>query len=94
MDEATDQVTVSIFLGRMAVAGSDYVGRSNVLLTFNAITRTNEVLVDLLNDSEFEGDEDFNGILTLTSGERVVVDPENAPVTIVDNDGKYSNQVV
>ena len=59
-----------------------------MLLTFNAITGTHEVPVDLLNDNEFEGDEDFNGILTLTSGERVVVDPENAPVTIVDNNGK------
>ena len=64
-----------------------------MLLTFNATTRTHEVLVDLLNDNEFEGDEDFNGILTLTSGERVVVDPENALATIVDNDGNIGRLV-
>ena len=57
-----------------------------MLLTFNATTTTYEVPVDLLNDNDFERDEDFNGILMLTSGERVLVDPGNALVTIMDND--------
>ena len=72
----------------MAVAGSDYVGQSSVVLTFNAITRSRKVSVDLTNDSVYEGEEHFSGTLTLVSDSpRVTINPDNAVATIVDNEG-------
>ena len=65
--------------------GLDYVGRSNVLLTFNAGTRRLNVSVDLMNDLMYEGEEDFNGILSSDSP-RVTVSPDNALATILDDD--------
>ena len=65
--------------------GLDYVGQSNVLLTFNAGTRRLNVSVDLMNDLMYEGEEDFNGILSSDSP-RVTVSPDNALATILDDD--------
>ena len=68
--------------------GSDYVGQSNVLLTFNATTRSTEVEVELINDSVNETIEAFNGTLALVSNsERVTVSPDNALATIEDDEG-------
>ena len=65
--------------------GSDYVGQSNVLLTFNATTRNTEVEVDLIYDSFNETIEAFNGTLTLVpNSQRVTVSPDNALATIED----------
>ena len=70
-----------------AVAGSDYVERSNVMLTFNAATRRIEVSVDLIDDNEFEGEEDFSGTLTLVSdSQRVAIDHGSVVATIVDDE--------
>ena len=78
-------------VGRIAVAGSDYVGRSNVLLTFNADTTSIEVPVNITDDSVYEGDEDFSGILTLFStSPRVSIGPATALATIVENDDSTS----
>ena len=75
-------------IGRIAVNGSDYDGRSNVLLTFNADTRSIEVPVGLINDNTYETEEDFNGILTLVSNSPgVTIAPDNALATIEDDDG-------
>ena len=68
--------------------GLDYVGQSNMLLTFNATTRSAELEVDLIDDSVYETVEDFNGTLTLVSNsERVTFNPENAVATIEDDEG-------
>ena len=70
-----------------AVAGSDYVGRSNVLVTFNGTTRSIDVSVNLLGNYVPEEEEDFSGILTLVSDSpRVTIDPDIALATIVDNE--------
>ena len=75
--------------GRIAVAGSDYVGRSNVLLTFNAATRRNEVSVNLIDDSVYEGEENFVGNLTLVAdSQRVAIVQGSAVATIVDNESE------
>ena len=74
-------------IGRIATNGSDYVGQSNVLLTFNATTRLN-VSVNLINDNTYEREEDFNGTLTLVStSPRVSIGPDNALATIEDDEG-------
>ena len=52
-----------MFLGHIALGCSDYVGRSNLQLT---ISKSMNVPVNLIDDNFFEGEEDFNGILTLT----------------------------
>ena len=80
---------VSIFsVGGIAADGSDYVGWSNVLLTFNANTTSIVVSVNLTDDSVYEGKEDFSGTLTLVSDSpRVIVHPSNAVVTILDDEG-------
>ena len=79
---------VRSFVGRIAVAGSDYEGRSNVLLTFNAATRRIEVPVNLTDDRVYEGEEDFGGTLTLVSDSpRVTINPDNAVATIEDDEG-------
>ena len=65
----------------------DYEGQSNVLLTFNATTRTIQVPVGLIDDNDFEGDEDFNGLLSLVSTlSRVIIAPDNAIATIVEDE--------
>ena len=73
-----------MFLGRIALGGSDYVGQSNLQLT---ISKSINVPVNLIDDNFFEGEEDFNGILTLISGENVTISPDNALATIVDDEG-------
>ena len=86
-----NNITLSIFLllvGRIAVDGSDYEGRSNVLLTFNADTTSIVVPVNLTDDSVYEGEEDFSGTLNLVSDSpRVTVAPRNAVATILDDEG-------
>ena len=73
--------------GRIALAGSDYVGRSNVLLTFNAATRSIEVSVSLNDDSVYEEKEDFSGTLALFSNsQRVTIVQGSAVATIVDDE--------
>ena len=70
----------------MAVDGSDYVGQSNVLLTFNATATRIEVSVNLVGNNMFEGEEDFIGTLSLVSDSpRVTIDPDSALATIVDD---------
>ena len=79
---------MNYFVGRIAVAGSDHVGRSNVLLTFNAATRSIQVEVELIDDNVFERDEDFNGVLSLVSSSpSVTIGPDNALATIEDDEG-------
>ena len=75
-------------VGQVAMNGSDYVGQSNVLLTFNAAKRIIHIEVDLIDDSAFETDEDFNGAITLVSNSpRVTISPDNALATIEDDEG-------
>ena len=71
--------------GRIAVAGSDYVGQSNVRLTFNAATRSIDVSVNLIDDRVYEGEEDFVGNL-VTDSQRVAIVQGSAVATIVDNE--------
>ena len=63
----------------------DYIGRSNVLLIFNAATRRLNVSVDLIDDNKYEREEDFNGILNSDSP-RVTVSPDRALAIIEDDD--------
>ena len=77
------------FAGGIAVAASDYVGQSNVLLTFNAATRSIDVSVNLIDDNVHEGEEDFSGTLTLvTDSQRVAIVQGSAVATIVDDESE------
>ena len=68
-------------------ANNDYVGQSNVLLTFNAATKRIVVSVDLIDDSVYEGEEDFSGILTPVSvSQSVAIVERSAVATIVDDE--------
>ena len=74
--------------------GSDYVGQSNMGLTFNATTRNIEVEVELIDDSVYETEEGFSGTLALVSDSpRVTIGP-NAHVTIMDDESKMSRSIV
>ena len=74
----------------MADDGSDYVGHSNVLLTFDAATRSIAVSMNLIDDSVYEGEEDFSATLTLVSDlERVTIDVDNALAIIEDDESEY-----
>ena len=87
--------TSNFFVGRQAMNGSDFVGRSNVLLTFNATTRRIMVPVDLIDDNLFEQEEDFNGVVTLISdSKRVTINPDNAVATIVFDESRQSIIIV
>ena len=78
-----------LFVGRIAMNGSDYVERSNVLLTFNATTRRIAVTVDLIDDNLFEQEEDFSGIVTLISdSQRVTISPDIALATIIFDESR------
>ena len=69
------------------MSGSDYIGRSNVAVTFSAGTLSVDIPVTLIEDSLNEGDEDFIATLTLVSGERVIVTPNITTATIVETTG-------
>ena len=72
--------------------GSDFIGQSNMLLTFNAATRNIEIEVDLVDDLVFEGEEDSNGILSLVStSPSVTINPDNALAIIGDNEGVHNS---
>ena len=76
------------FVGRVAVDGSDFVGRSNLLLTFNADTTSIVVPVNITDDSLYEGEEDFSGTLNLVSDSpRATIGLSNATATILDDEG-------
>ena len=83
-------------IGRIAVAGSDYEGRSNVLLKFNSTAnfRMFQVQVSLIDDNDFTGNKEFNGTLTFVSSmERpsvpVIISPDNALATIVEDESMF-----
>ena len=81
------EVLLSV-VGHIAANGSDYVGQSNVLLTFNASTTRLNVSVELIDDNAYEREENINGILNLVStSPRVSIGPDNALATIEDDEG-------
>ena len=81
------EVLLSV-VGHIAANGSDYVGQSNVLLTFNADTTRLNASVELIDDNTYEREEDFKGILTLVStSPRVSIVTDTAVVTIEDDEG-------
>ena len=76
------------FVGHIAVDGSDFVGQSNVPLTFIANTTSIVVPVNITDDSVYEGKEDFSGTLNLVSDSpRVTIGLSNAVATILDDEG-------
>ena len=59
-----------------------------MLLTFDADTTRLNASVELIDDSTYEGEEDFSGTLTLVStSPRVSIGPDSAVVTIEDDEG-------
>ena len=47
------------------------------------------IAVELINDTIFENNEMFQGILTIISEERVSLDPGTASATIIEDEGMY-----
>ena len=69
-------------------AGSDYTATTEVLTFSNLLTR-NAVDVAIQNDNLLEIDEIFTARLDAEDAQGVVLDPQDATVTILDDDGKY-----
>ena len=71
------------------IAGSDYTSTTETVI-FPANVNSATVTVPILDDSDFEGDERFFGMLRLSAsqmGVRLGVD--QADVTITDDDRKF-----
>lgn len=71
------------------VAGSDFDRVSNILFTFGPDSPTFDVQVNILDDPVLEATEVFSVSLSLPGRpiERVTLYPDNADVTILDNEG-------
>ena len=62
------------------------------MLSFNAISSSNDVIVNIISDALLEMNEQFLGHLTLISTDaNVTVSPAEATVTITDDDGMCHN---
>ncbi len=72
----------------MALADVDYTAVDGMQIILNGNMMTVDVAVDLINDSDFEPDEIFRGLLILTSGERVSVGADSANATIIDDESE------
>ncbi len=71
----------------LPLAPDDYVALETTL-TFNASVRSQEVTVTIQTDTADELDDVLFGRLERVTGARVVVSPDQATVTIVDDDSK------
>lgn len=66
----------------------DYTAVTNRTVTLDANTMSRTVPVPIINDNRLEGNESFTANLReQVDNPRVVVDPENTEVIILDNDG-------
>ena len=67
---------------------ADFIGQSNVMVTFGPSDSEQFVSVSVVNDGIVESNEMFTATLT-TTGSLVTIGPSNtATATIIDNDGK------
>ena len=67
---------------------ADFIGQSNVTVTFAPSDSEQFVGVSVVNDNIVENNEMFTATLT-TTGSLVTIGPSNtATATIIDNDGK------
>ena len=73
------------------IDGSDYNGIASLDFTFDSVTRTVDASVPLVGDSIFELTELFGASLSFPGAPppRVTLAPDNAQVTILDDDGQY-----
>ena len=71
--------------------GSDYNGIASLDFTFDSVTRTVDASVPLIGDDIFELTELFGANLSFPGvpPPRVTLAPDNAEVTILDDDGQY-----
>ena len=72
-----------------AMAGLDYTSIINMPIILSAGMQTIQIAVELINDTIFENNEMFQGILTIISGERVSLSPGTANATIIEDEGMY-----
>ena len=70
--------------------GSDYNGSASLDCTFDSVTRTVNASVPLVGDNIFELTELFDASLSFPGAppSRVILAPDNAEVTILDDDGQ------
>jgi hypothetical protein len=67
-------------------AGNDYTGNSGTLSWTDGDTASKPITIDILDDSNVEGDETFNVNITDPTGGAVLGTPNDVSVTINDND--------
>ena len=72
-----------------AVAGVDYVGLTNTL-TFLPGETVKTFAITSLEDSDVEGDEAFQVVLSNPTGGAFLATPSTASVTIIDNDSAFN----
>ena len=70
-----------------AMAGVDYTSVINMPIIPSASMQSIDISVELINDTIFENNEMFQGILTIISGERVSLSPGTADATIIEDEG-------
>jgi len=70
-----------------AIDGSDYAAVTGTLVFPDAVT-SQTFTIQILNDTESEGDENFNLLLSVPTGGASLGVQDNATVTIQDNDQK------
>ena len=78
-----DQVITVYFLTKFLQ--SDFVQTGLSTLTFNE-SGTQNILVNIVNDSVIENSEFFTIILSNPQPDDVMLDPDTISITIVDND--------
>ncbi|XP_064387566.1 uncharacterized protein LOC135335869 isoform X2 [Halichondria panicea] len=69
-----------------AFAGVDYISVINMQIILSAGMQSINIAVELINDTIFENNEMFQGILTIISEERVSLDPGTASATIIEDE--------
>ena len=68
----------------------DYMSRTDVQLTLSSSQMEAFINVSINDDSIFEADERFTASLSLgIANDRVIISPDQAEVTILDNDGTW-----
>ena len=72
-----------------STAPDDYTAITNQVLTFDGSRNSITVNVPIVNDTDFEPDENFIARLSLqVPSQQVLIDPDNANIVIEDNDSK------
>ena len=75
----------------LTTAPSDYTAITDRLLLFDETTRTQTIVIAIVNDDKVEVNETFTAELSLISADaaqRLTIDPDKAIITIISDDSE------